>query len=177
MNHKRAAFEGSANSSLTRANDGNSDFSLKKMVFSREISAKVQSGMAFLVIVPFDPQPVIDSQQLATLGLSIDDSPALVAAVRMAFNTGQISRDIAPIEKGNAFSLLQEISAQKLANFGTGRVKHLDIARFADLSARDWHACGYATQAEFHKYWAQTLPSTPAESNPWCWLIKFEFKG
>jgi hypothetical protein len=162
---------------LTRANDGNSDFSLKKMVFSPEISAKVQSGAVKLVIVPFDPQPVIDAQELAACGMSLDDAPALMYAVRLAFRIGLIGRDIAPIQQGHAFELLQELPPQKLAHFGTGRVKRLDIARFADLGEHDWQACGYSTKVEFHKYWAGSLPGTPAESNPWCWLIQFEFKG
>ncbi|WP_219097754.1 hypothetical protein [Pseudomonas sp. UMAB-40] len=162
---------------LARANDGNTDFSLKKMAFSPEISAKVQSGSVRLVIVPFDPQPVIDHQELAAVGLSIEDTPALMSTVRLAFRIGLIGRDIAPIQQGNAFELLQELPPQKLARFGTGRVKHLDIARFADLGPHDWQACGYATKVEFQTYWAQCLPNTPAETNPWCWLIQFEFKG
>lgn len=162
---------------LSRANDGNSDFSLKKMVFSPEISAKVQSGSVRLVIVPFDPQPVIDRQELAAVGLSIDDAIGLMSAVRMAFRVGLIGRDIAPIQQGNAFELLQELPPQRLARFGTGRVMRLDIARFADLGEHDWQACGYTTNVEFQTYWARSLPSTPAESNPWCWLIQFEFKG
>jgi hypothetical protein len=162
---------------LSRANDGNSDFSLRKMAFTPEISAKVQSGAVRMVIVPFDPQPVINHQELAAVGLSIDDAPALMRAVRLAFRIGLIGRDIAPIQQGNAFELLQELPPQKLARFGIARVKHLDIARFDDLGKHDLLACGYSTKVEFHKYWARSLPGTPAESNPWCWLIQFEFKG
>lgn len=162
---------------LSRANDGKSDFSLRKMAFSPEISAKVQSGSVNLVIVPFDPQPVIDERELAAMGLSIDDAIGLMSAVRMAFRAGLIGRDIAPIQQGNAFELLQELPPQRLARFGTGRVKRLDIARFDDLGQHDWLACGYTTKVEFQAYWARSLPSTPAESNPWCWLIQFEFKG
>lgn len=162
---------------MARANDGNSDFSLKKMAFTPEIAAKVQSESVRMVIVPFDPQPVIDHQELNACGLSIDDAPALMGAVRLAFRIGLIGRDIAPIQQGNAFELLQELPPQRMARFGTGRVKHLDIARFADLGMHAWRDCGYATMVEFHKYWARSHPGTPAENNPWCWLIQFEFKG
>lgn len=162
---------------LRRANHGNPDFSLKQMAFSPEITAKVQSGAVRLVVVPFTPQPVIDAGALAACGLSIDDAMGLMGAVRMAFSAGIIGRDIAPIQQGNAFDLLQELPPQRHARFGTGRVRRLDIARFADLGQYDWEACGYATKLDFQKYWARSHPSTPAESNPWCWLIQFEFKG
>lgn len=162
---------------LSRANDGNPNFSLKKMVFSPEISAKVQSGSVNLVIVPFDPQPVLDKRELAAMGLSIDDAIGLISAVRMAFRAGLIGSDIAPIQQGAAFELLQELPPQRLARFGTGLVKRLDIARFANLGAHNWQPCGYTTKVEFQSYWAKCLPTTPAESNPWCWLIQFEFKG
>lgn len=162
---------------LTRANDGNPDFSLKQMAFSPEISAKVQSGTVRLVVVPFAPQPVIDAQALASMGLSTDDAIGLMGAVRMAFRAGIIGRDIAPIQQGSAFDLLQELPPQRHARFGTGRVRRLDIARFQDLGQHAWQACGYSTMVDFHKYWARSHPSTPSESNPWCWLIQFEFKG
>lgn len=166
-----------SDAALSRANDGNSDFSLKKMAFTPEISAKVQSGSVRMVIVPFDPQPVIDDLALAACGLSIDDAVGLMGAVRLAFQVGLIGRDIAPIQQGHAFELLQELPPQRLARFGTGRVKRLDIARFADLGQHDWRACGYTTKVEFQTYWARSHPGTPAETNPWCWLIQFEFKG
>lgn len=162
---------------LSRANDGNSDFSLKKMAFTPEISAKVQSGSVRVVIVPFDPQPVIDDQALASCGLSLDDAIGLMGAVRLAFRVGLISRDIAPIQQGHAFELLQELPPQRLARFGTGRVIRLDIARFADLGMHDLRSCGYTTKVEFQTYWARSHPDAPAEANPWCWLIQFEFKG
>lgn len=162
---------------LSRANDGNSNFSLRKMAFAPEISAKVQSGAVRMVVVPFDPQPVINHQELAAVGLSIEDAPALMGAVRLAFRIGLIGRDVAPIQQGNAFELLQELPPQKLVRFGTARVKHLDIARFGDLGEHDFRACGYSTKVEFHNYWACSLPGIPAETNPWCWLIQFEFKG
>lgn len=162
---------------LTRANDGSTDFSLKKMVFSTEISAKVQSGAASLVIVPVDPQPVINHQELAAVGLSIDDAPSLMRAVRVAFQVGLIGREIKPIQNGHAFELLQELPLQKLARFGTGRVKSIGITRFADICMHDLIACGYTTLVEFQSYWASCLPNAPAETNPWCWLIHFEFKG
>lgn len=162
---------------LTRANDGSTNFSLKKMVFSPEISAKVQTGAVNLVIVPVDPQPVINHQELAAVGLSIDDTPSLMRAVRLALQVGLIGSDIVPIQNGHAFELLQELPLQKLARFGTARVKTVGITRFDDLCRHDWIACGYTTLVEFQNYWASSLPNTPAETNPWCWLIHFEFKG
>lgn len=162
---------------LTRANNGSTDFSLKKMVFSPEISAKVQSGAVSLVIVPVDPQPVINHQELNAAGLSIEDAPSLMRAVRVAFQIGLIGGDVVPIQNGHAFELLQELPPQRLARFGTGRVKTVGITRFDDLGEHDWIACGYTTLVEFQSYWARCLPNMPAETNPWCWLIHFEFKG
>ena len=162
---------------LTRANDGSTDFSLQKMIFSPQISAKVQSGTANLIIVPVDPQPVINHQELAAIGISVDDAYALMRAVRVAFQIGLIGRDIAPIQKGNAFELLQELPPQKLARFGTGRVQNVRITRLESLCLHDSTAAGYTTLVEFQSYWASNFPNTPAETNPWCWLIQFEFKG
>jgi hypothetical protein len=152
------------------------DFALKKMIFSPDICTKVQGGAASMVIVPFDPQPILDHVELASAGLHLDDSPGLMRVVRQAFRTGLISRTIAPIQLGHAFELLEELPAQKLARFGTGLVRRLEIARFDDLNETQWQACGYRTKADFHKYWTISLPATPAEINPWCWLIQFDYK-
>lgn len=162
---------------LTGTNGGNPDFLLKKMVFSPEICTKVQSGSAHMVIVPFDPQPVIDHNELACAGLTLDDAPGLMKVVRQAFRIGLISRDVAPIQLGHAFELLQELPPQRLARFGTGLVRHMSIARFDDLELSQLSACGYASKYEFDQYWARTLPTTPAETNPWCWIIQFDYKA
>lgn len=155
----------------------NLDFTLQKMLFSPQIGAKVQCGTANLVVVPFAPQPRINHQELADFGISADDGPSLMRAVKLAFSMGLIGCDIAPIRVGNAFELLKDLPQQKLSRFGTGIVLSMGIARLNDLDRRQWHACGYQSQREFLDYWGRTMPETPAQTNPWCWLIHFEFKG
>lgn len=160
-----------------RADLQNLDFTLQKMIFSPQIGAKVQCGTANLVVVPFSPQPYINHAELAEYGISPDDGPALMRAVKLAFSMGLIGSDIAPIRVGNAFELLKDLPQQKLPRIGTGIVLSMGVARLNDLDRRQWRACGYQSQGEFLDYWARTMPEAPADTNPWCWLIHFEYKG
>lgn len=162
---------------LSGTNGGQLDFQLKKMVFAPDISTKVQSGSARAVIVPFDPQPVIDHAELAGSGLALDDPTELMNLVRQAFRLGLISREVAPIQLGHAFELLQELPPQRLARFGTGLVRRLSITRFNDLQPGLLRACGYSGKVDFNQYWERTLPTTPANTNPWCWVIQFDYKA
>lgn len=153
------------------------DFTLKKMIFSAAIGAKVQVGDARLVVVPFQYQPQINQAELAELGLYEADGQSLVEAVRLAYSMGIIARDIAPIMPGCAFDLLQDTPSQKLVRFGTAIVRRMAITRLDLLTAQQCRASGYRSKPAFLDYWAQAMPDIPAHTAPWCWLIQFDFKG
>ncbi|MCK2122144.1 hypothetical protein [Pseudomonas sp. PNPG3] len=152
------------------------DFSLKQLILSADVGAKVQAGDIRLVVVPFQEQPRLDHAGLAELGLSEANGQALVAAARQAYRVGVIDSSISPIEPGSAFDLLQLTPSLKPVRFGTGIVLRMAINRLDLLTARQWHASGHQSQAAFLDYWAQVMPDSPTNPAPWCWLIHFDFK-
>jgi len=153
------------------------DFRLQKMAFSPAIGLKVQTGAVRLVIVPCRPQPVIDPDVMAQAGIAPGDELALVRTVQQAFRQGLIASETAPIRVGNAFELLHALPAQKFSRLGTGIVRRIGITRFDQVTDHQLGASGYASADAFAKYWSSTMPDVPAHTNPWCWLIQFEYRG
>lgn len=155
----------------------NLDFNLKKMAFTPEIGAKVQSGAVRMVVVPCRPQPVIDQDVLSEAGIAPGDGLALIRTVQRAFRQGLIASDTAPIRVGNAFDLLQALPAQKYSRLGTGIVRRIGITRFDQVTDHQLGASGYPSADAFAQYWSSAMPDVPAHTNPWCWLIQFEYRG
>lgn len=153
------------------------DFTLKQLILSADVGARIQAGDTRLVVVPFQEQPKLDRDDLAELGLSESDGQALVAAARQAYRAGVIDSSISPIAPGSAFDLLQLTPSLKPVRFGTGIVLRIAINRLDLLTARQWRASGHQSQAAFQQYWAQVMPDSPTMPAPWCWLIHFDFKG
>lgn len=155
----------------------NMDFRLQKLAFPPAIGARVQSGAVRLVVVPCRPQPVIDPDALCAAGIDPADGLALIRVVQRAFRQGLIASDTAPIRVGNAFELLQAMPVQKYARLGTGIVRRIGITRFDQVTDHQLSASGHLTAAAFGEYWSSTMPDAPAHTNPWCWLIQFEYRG
>ncbi|WP_236167394.1 hypothetical protein [Pseudomonas fulva] len=153
------------------------NFTLKQLILSAGLAAKVQAGNVRVVVVPFQDQPHLDGPGLAELGLSEGNSQTLLAAVRHAYRTGVIDSRISPIAPGAAFNLLHLTPALKPVRFGTGIVLRMAINRLDLLTARHWRASGHDSKASFLDYWAQVMPDTPTCPAPWCWLIHFDLKG
>lgn len=152
------------------------DFTLQQAFFSQAIGAKIQSGKATLLILPFRPQPAIGQQALADLGIGEVSDDDMLKAARIAFNLGLLYPPIAPIGIGCAFALHQEFHA-KAPRFGTGIVSNIGISRFDDLRRPHWLRCGYPNRSAFLSYWEQATADLPPRANPWCWLIEFTYRG
>lgn len=152
------------------------DFSLQKLVFLPAIGAKVQSGAVRLAVIPCNPQPVIDLAAMEAAGLA-PDSLELTEVVRSAYRQGLLGARAAPIQVGHAFELLQALPLEKYARLGTGLVRRIGITRYNQVTERQLLASGHASTVDFAEYWATALPHIPADANPWCWLIQFEYKG
>lgn len=153
------------------------DFNLQKLVFLPAIAAKVQSGAVRQVVIPCNPQPVIDAEALRLAGLPHPESMALMRAVQRAFRQGLIGASTAPIRVGRAFELLQALPPEKYSRLGTGLVTSIEITRYSHLGDRELQACGHFNKDTFAEYWDITTPDMPTSTNPWCWLIQFEYKG
>jgi hypothetical protein len=159
------------------ADTRNLDFRLQKMVFTPAIGARVQIGAVRLLVLPCHPQPVIDQEVLSAAGIAPDDNLALISAVQRAFRQGLIASETAPIRVGNAFELLQALPAEKYSRLGTGIVRRIGITRFNQVTERQLTASGHLSVRDFADYWSSTMPDLPAITNPWCWLIQFEYRG
>lgn len=153
-----------------------SEMPMPSLAFNPQLCAQIQAGTVGVAIVPFSPQPRIDHDALAADGLYTDEHQ-LLKAVQLAFNFDWIGRDILPIQLGHAFHLLSLDSSDKWHFLGTGIVEKLSISRIHALTAKELRSCGYRSQADFLRYWAGNMPEVPENTNPWCWLIKFDFKG
>lgn len=153
------------------------DFTLQKLAFTTEISAKVQSGSVRLAILPCWPQPIVDAELMSAAGVPVGDELALIGVVERAFRQGLIDRSMAPIRVGHAFELLQALPGQKFNRLGTGLVKDVGITRLSQITELQRQGAGHPTLHDLSRYWASNMPDFPAHTNPWCWLIFFENKG
>lgn len=145
------------------------DLRLPQFIVSQQVSSRIQSGQARLMILPFRPQPSV-------VGMDDVSDGELLGGVRRAFNMGLIQPPIAPIRIGYAFELKSEYVPEKCHKFGTGIVDKMGITRLSNITAKHWRLCGYPAREDFNAYWEQAAAGLSEHKNPWCWLIEFTFK-
>lgn len=150
------------------------DLRLPQFLVSPQVSTRIQSGKARLMILPFRPQPSVCTGALERFGLESFTDDDLLAAARLAFSWGLIPP---PIPVGYAFELKQEFVPEKSRKFGTGIVQQMGITRLLDITAKHWNLSGHTSWHDFHSYWHQAAADLSDNPNPWCWLIEFTFKG
>lgn len=153
------------------------DTRLPQFIVSQQVGARIQSGQASLMIIPFRPQPSVGPSMLGQLGLETVSDSDLLGGVRLAFNMGLIQPPIAPIRIGHAFELTSEFVPEKCHKIGTGIVAKMGITRLENITAKHRRLCGYSSLVEFNGYWDQAAADLSQHPNPWCWLIEFIFKG
>ena len=149
------------------------DFNLQKFALPAPIGARVQSGDVRLVVMPCRPQPVIDQEIVSMAGIAPGDDVALIQAIQSALIGGMIAT---PVCLGHAFELVQALPVQ-YARLGTALVRHVGITRIEQLTDAQLRDSGHGSAADFAEYWASTAPDIPTATNPWCWLVQFEYKG
>lgn len=150
---------------------------LPQFIVSPQVSGRIQSGKARLMILPFRPQPSLCAATLGQFGLEAVSDSELLSGVRLAFSMGLIQPPISPIKIGYAFELQSAFLPEKWHKIGTGIVHKMGITRLKDVTAKHWRQCGYANKNEFNEYWFQASADLSSHPNPWCWLIEFIFKG
>jgi hypothetical protein len=150
------------------------DLRLPQFMVSPQVSNRIQSGKARLMIIPFRPQPAVCAATLERFGIEAVSDTELLGAARTAFNWGLIPP---PIQLGYAFELKNEFVPEKIHKVGTGIVRQMGITRLLDITAKHWRLCGYSSREDFNAYWHEAAADLSEHTNPWCWLIEFTFKG
>lgn len=152
------------------------DMRLPQFIVTPDVSNRIQSGKARLMILPFRPQPSLHPETLRQYGIEAVSDDEMLSGARLALSMGLIQPPIAPIRIGYAFELHKEFVPDKCHKFGTGIVQRMGITRLSDITSKHWRRCGYASRHDFNEYWDQATGDLVA-LDPWCWLIEFIFKG
>jgi len=150
------------------------DLRLPQYLVSPQVGARVQSGKARLMILPFRPQPSVCVTSMERFGLESFSEDDLLSAARLACSWGLVPP---PIPMGYAFELMHELVPEKCSKIGTGIVRQIGITRLLDITAKHWKLCGYSSREDFNSYWHQAAADLSNHPNPWCWLIEFTYKG
>jgi hypothetical protein len=153
------------------------DFRLPQFIVSPQVSSRIQSGKARLMILPFRPQPSFRAETLEQFGIDGVSETELLSGARLAFSMGLIQPPIAPIRIGHAFQLQNEFVPERSHKVGTGIVVKMGITRLDSITAKHWKLCGFSSREGFNTYWHQAAADLGEHKNPWCWLIEFTFKG